>query len=243
MKIDSDSLKSLLQSQSRSGQPGSRQDCPDPEKIIALLRSELPRKKAGRIIDHISRCPDCREESKFLIEVLRAEKALLEELSAWVGEAKSASPSHRTLAPVLGALRQGMSMVRGWSWKAVSLAAVAFLAIVLIFSSLVFRHPEKYRAETPVRVELIEPVAARISRSALVFRWKSLASADSYTLGIFEENLKPVWKSQRITRSTLILPTEVSLRLSLNKPYFWMVTAFAEGQEVASALGKFVLTE
>lgn len=240
MKIDLDSLKSLYQSQKKTGLlPNDH--CPDPKQLVSLLRSELPRKKAGKIVDHVLACPDCREEFKFLVKVLRAEKNLIDELERWLKE-KSSSPSVER-APASFRAKRWLAVLRGWPWPAVSVAAAGFVVVISILFILVFRHPERYRADSTARVALLEPVDQKISLSSPLFRWKSVPGADSYMLQLFDQNLKPIWKSDRIFTTRLVLPAEVVSRLLPGHVHFWMVVAFSDGEEVASSLEKFVPAE
>jgi len=243
MKIDTEKLKSLYRAHIGSRAGHSRRDCPGPEKIAALLESRLSAKKAARVIDHISGCLACSEELRFLAGVFRAEETLIRDLKSWLEAKNPAASSARGVREALGLKDRWRVSLPGFSWKAVSAAAACLLAVVLIFSTLVFRSPEKFRADSPLRVELLEPVAQKLSRSAPVFRWKSVPGSEYYELGLFDENLESVWKSEKIAGSRFTLPAGIALGLSVNQRYFWMVTAFADGAHVSSSLESFVLVE
>jgi len=243
MKIDTKKLRSLYQEQIRSRAGRSRRDCPGPEKISALIESRLSGKKAARIIGHLSGCVHCSEELRFLAGVFRAEETLIQDLQSWQEANNYAALSGRGVSEKPGLKGRWRVSLPRFSWKTVSVAAACLLTVVVIFSTLVFRGPEKFRADSPRRVELIEPVGQKLSRSAPVFRWKSVLGCEYYVLGLFDEKLEPVWKSEKTGVARLALPPEIALRLPLNRPYFWMVTAFAEGEQVSSVLERFVLAE
>lgn len=211
--------------------PENQKGCPDPARLVDLLNGQLSRRKAGKVIDHVLGCPGCREEFKLVLGFLRAERTLLEELSR-LKEVRE------------GAARFSQRFFLGrWSWRAVSLVAAGLLAFVLIFSTLVFRQPEKYRADSFSGVKLVEPSHPKLSRSRPFFQWEAFPGADSYRLGLFDEDLSPIWTSPRVETTEIVLPAEVIGRLVSGKAYFWMVTAYAGSEEVASELERFVLVE
>jgi hypothetical protein len=228
MKIDTAGLKLLFQAQARSKPPGLREDCPGPEKIIGLLRSELSRKKAARIIDHISRCPDCATELKFLLDVFRQEETFIQETKDWLANRK-----------VLGQ----RSFSPRFSWRTASVLAGSFLIVLAVLATVVLRVPEKYRAGSLARIVLLQPVGERMSRSSLIFRWQDVPGSEYYVLELFDEGLQPIWKSERISQNRLVLPSDVLNRLLAKKPYFWMVTAFSGGEKIVSSLEEFTLIE
>jgi len=240
MKIDLDSLKCLYQAQTQL-KPRPDGDCPDPKLLVSLLRSELSRKKAEKIIDHMLACPNCREEFRFLLGVFRAEKTLIDELEVWLKEKSfSVGPEKK---PSRFRVKRWPPFLRRGPWPAVTVATAGFLVVISVLLVLVFRHPEKYRADSSVRVELLEPVDEKVSLSSPVFLWKSVRGAHSYILQLFDQNLKLLWKSDRIFSTSFILPAEVAHRLSPGQVHFWMVVAFSDSEEVASSLERFVPIE
>ncbi len=240
MKIDLDGLKSLFQEHGSAEPSQTRGPCPEPEKIVALLRSQLPRRKAEKIIDHIFGCSRCGQEFRFLLGVFREEKILIQEIERWLTD-RSLSSEAKNVSPPAGKGRKGWPFVRSWSWRTASVVAAGLIMAVLIFSLLVLRHVEEFRTDFLARVELIEPMGEEIPRASLVFHWKSLRRAESYAVSIYDDNLNLVWKSVRIPDTRLILPAEVTFALVEGKRYFWMVTAFSDGREIGSSVKKFIL--
>jgi len=228
MKIDTAGLKSLFQAEVRSKPPGSREDCPGPEKIVWLLRSRIPRKKAAKIIDHISRCPDCAGELEFLLDVFRHEETFIQETKEWLAGQKI--PGWRSFSP-------------RFSWRTASILAGSVLIVLAVLVAVILRVPEKYRAGSPAKIVLLQPAGEKMSRSSLVFRWQGVPGSEYYVIELFDEGLQPVWKSERIGQSRFIPPSDLLNRLIVEGRYFWMVTAFSGGEKTVSSLEEFILIE
>jgi hypothetical protein len=228
MKIDTAGLKLLFQAQVRQKQSGSRDDCPRPEKIVGLLRSEVSRKKAANIIDHISRCPGCAGELEFLLDVFRHEETFIQETKEWLDEQRI--PVQRSYSP-------------RFSWRTASVLAGSVLIVLAVLTIVILRVPEKYRAGSLAKIVLLQPVGEKMSRSSLVFRWQDVLGSEYYVLELFDEGLQPIWKSEKISQNRLIPPSDLLNRLLAKRPYFWMVTAFSGGEKTVSSLEEFTLIE
>ncbi len=228
MKIDTSTLKALFQAQAGSKSSGPREDCPAPERIVSLLRSRLPRKKTTKIIDHLSRCPDCVRELDFLLAVLRQEESFIFETKAWLDRQK----------------RSGFGIFpRRLSWKTASVLAGSVLLVLAVLATVVLRIPEKYRAAAPAKIILLHTAGEKTPKSSLVFSWQGVRGSEYYIIELFDEDLRPIWKSEKITQNRFTPPSGLLTSLSSRKTYFWMVTAFSGGEKTASSLGEFVLTE
>jgi len=228
MKIDTATLKALFQAQAGPKSPGPREDCPGPEKIVGLLRSRLSRKKATKIIDHLSRCPDCIRELEFLLAVFRQEESFILETKAWLDGQKRSGP---------------WIFPRRLSWKTASVLAGSVVIVLAVLATLVLRIPERYRAAAPARIVLLHPAGEKTPKSSLVFSWQGIRGSEYYVIELFDEGLQSVWKSEKISQNRFIPPRDLANRLSAKRSYFWMVTAFSGGEKTASSLGEFVLTE
>ncbi len=228
MKIDIAGLKSLFQAQVRAKPPGLRKDCPGPEKTVGLLRSKMPRKKAARIIDHISRCSDCAGELEFLLEVFRHEEDFIQETKEWLTGQK-----------IHG--RRGFPL--RLSWRTASVLAGSVLVVLAVLATVILRVPEKYRAGSLAKIVHLQPAGEKASRSSLVFRWKGVPGSDYYVIELFDEGLQPLWKSERLNKTRFIPPPDLISRLSPRRSYFWTVTAFSGGEKTASSLEEFILVE
>jgi hypothetical protein len=121
-----------------------------------------------------------------------------------------------------------------------ALCIVGFLVLRLV----ILRSPEKYRAASDSRVELLEPTQQEVSRQALVFRWQPVQGAEHYVVEVFDEALSPVWKSPPQLETRIVPPEQVARGLVSRKSYSWVVSAyFPGGDKWLSTLEEFSLRD
>jgi len=232
MKINSKDLKRIYRDFIMEKTPLSRKNCPPQENLIKFSKSKFSKKQKSKIIDHITQCSYCVQEFEFILQILKDEKNLIEEIGKVLRterEPLTTRGKKRMFLPIL-------------SWKYVSLFVGA---IIIIFTVIIFTNLEKreYRGINLKQIYLIEPVNKKYSKSSLIFKWDSVKSSEYYILELFDQTLYPVWKSQKIFKTQVVLPLEIVTQLKENKTYFWMVTAFLhQGEKIESLLEKFTLT-
>jgi hypothetical protein len=241
MRIDSDDLKALYQAHVRSQTPSSLKDCPSPKKMMKLLRSKSSAKEATQIIDHISRCSSCFREFEFLVDVLRKEKEFIREVEQLAQSPEACVDRRSDRRKILG-LRVGWRPLL--SWRTALLLAGFFLAGFMVSKLVLFRAPEQYRTAASAGLELLQPVAKKIPRSSLVFKWEGVEDSEYYILELFDQALAPVWKSGKINENSFVLPEGLAKTLEADRSYFWMVTAYkTAGEKIISRLEEFFLIE
>lgn len=244
MKIDIDGLKGMYSDSVRQKKPGSLKDCPSPKKIVKLLRSRSSDKEATKIIDHVSRCNFCFSEFEFLLEVFRHEKEFIQEGEKRLPESDRPGPPKRPRQKILGWRLDWSALVPHFSPRAALILAGFVLVSFFIARYIIFRPPEKYRAGSLIAVKLVEPVGEKVSRGALIFRWKTVYNYQYYILELFDQALAPVWNSGKINEEFVALPKELTTTLEVNQTYFWMVTAYLNnGEKISSRLEKIILRE
>ena len=232
MKISSKDLMRIYRDFIMEKTPLSRKNCPSQKDLIKFCRSKLSEKQKSKIIDHITHCSYCVQEFERILQILKDEKNLIEEIGKVLrdkGDPLITRRKKKIFFPIL-------------SWKYVSLFVGA---IIITFTIIIFNNLEKreYRGPNLRQIYLIEPVNKKHSKSSLIFKWDSVKSSEYYILELFGQTLYPVWKSQRIFKTQVALPLEIVNRLKENKTYFWMVTAFLhQGRKIESRLEKFTLT-
>ncbi len=244
MEMDDDRLKSIFQAYLETKRPSSREDCPAPESLLRLLRSNAPRREAARTIDHISACGACAAEFQVLLEVLRQEKAFVLDVEKLIRESAGNGSTEGVLVRALARLREVRSAVARPSHRLALVGAGLAIVCLVVVSSFIFRTPDTFRSSSPARVELLQPVDSNLRLSQPVFRWKPVKDSGYYILELFDETLLPVWKSESTAQSELVLPLPLARGLRVSRSYFWMVTAhFPDGETIASALEKFTPVE
>ncbi len=182
------------------------------------------------ILDHIGGCPECSNELRLILDIRKQSEAL-------------ASQPGRTREN--RSLFGSRSRWPGLSPSLVKFAFAFFGAVVTIVSLLLLvqqtPQPDETRSVKD-SIGLNAPVGDIQSSVPLLFEWRRLPGADYYVLDLFDEELMPVWTSKELQGIRLLLPADVATRLSVNRPYYWMVTAYSGGEKIAeSNLVHFVL--
>jgi hypothetical protein len=76
----------------------------------------------------------------------------------------------------------------------------------------------------------LSPVGTLVSTDRPTFRWKPLAGATSYSVDVYDSNLRNVERADRIS-TTDWTPSKA---LERNQTYTWQVTAIKNGEELSS---------
>ncbi len=234
MKINTMDIKNIIQYAPFEKISQTKVKCPSPKKLIALLRFELPDKKRRRVINHLSDCSTCTKEIKFINEILLAEKNFDKEAAQIVKKRNPASSKKGTIVK---------SPFPKLSWS--SLSVVVMLTAIILFSSIFFlvktNKPAIERASI-LQLNNLSPNDTSVSLSELIFKWENISDSDYYTVEVFDDSSKLVWRSEQITENSVIPPAELKELLKKDTTYLWMVTSFLKnGKQVESTLIKFNL--
>jgi hypothetical protein len=242
MKIKHKDLQQLYKNFIMENIPDSQKDCPPSKEIINFFRAKLSEKQKTKIIDHITHCYYCAQEFEFILQTLRYEGKLNEEIGNLIrSENDKTTLKTRAKKIPLNSGKKQKKFIPVLSWK---YALLPFAALLIISALIFFPHSEKeeFRGGNLNQVQLVEPVDGKYSKSQLVFRWNEVKETDYYMLELFDETLLPVWKNNRISKNRALLPTELVKKLSINKTYLWTVTAFfPDGRRVESDIEEFIL--
>ena len=245
MKINNKDLKNLYKAYIMENIPLSQKNCPPTKEIINLFRSKLSEKQKSKIIDHITSCYFCSQEFEFILQTLRQENKLKDEIRRLLFSKKEAPPiKQKENKKINYSRKKFISFFPQLSWKSTSLILGIAIIIFGLFALIVFQNNEKkvYRGRYFSPIKLIEPVKGEYQKSLLVFRWQKIEGSEYYILELFDETLLPIWKSKKIFNSHTGLPQKIVNSLSENKMYFWMVTAyFPDGMEIESRMENFIL--
>lgn len=234
MKISNDDLKKMFKSHIIESTLLSRKNCPPINDIINLFRSELSETKKSKIIDHLSSCYYCLQEFEFILKTLRIGKNLSTDIRSLLRKEK------------IFYRRKKLIPFFPWiSWKYASLlsgiALLAFLFIIIF--TIQNKEKKEFRGNFLTSIKLIEPLKGKYSKSLLKFRWIEIKGSDYYIIELFDEALRPIWKSNKIYTNSVVLPKIVSKKLTENKKYFWILSAyFPDGEKIESRIECFTLT-
>jgi hypothetical protein len=148
----------------------ARRDCPSPEEMLLFYREGLPGKKRKDVSTHIARCEFCERESKFVIDLLKDEKHLMDEIRTLIP-----APKKRTLnARRIRSLRPRPFVPR----YALGTALLVALAMALIIALLPGRRSSPLKKETRRYNSLaLENIAA--STPPLLFAWNGFPDSQN----------------------------------------------------------------
>ena len=101
--------------------------------------------------------------------------------------------------------------------------------------------------ETPVAaqaggvqtIDHVSPARDSIGKMPKVFQWTAAKDADEYSIGIWNEVDRLIWRRDHITATSTPFPEDVEMEAGT---YFWTVSALKGGSQVAdSGLAAFVV--
>jgi hypothetical protein len=230
MKIDNDFLRKLFQGYVSSRRPKDRKNCPSSSTLASSFEPSASLREKKRIIDHISECSLCKEELMLLFEFqgynFLSGQEVDEALSPILRTDSDRSKSHEILS-----LRRYAYVLFG----------IGFIisAIFLIVQQKQFSAIQRNR---DTGIVLLYPTSAHILPGTLIFRWQKQPLTQYYILELFDEALLPIWTSDEIEDTQLLLPDDVSSKLQIGKSYFWMVTSFSDmSKKEESKLARFLI--
>jgi hypothetical protein len=228
MTLNDEDLRRLYRSYIVQRTDVARQHCPSITELARFFEPRIRIRAKMKIVDHITACPACAEEFEFLRKLKQYREQVVQRVQEIrTDESSSAhSPSvHKRLAPL-------------WRYSSVIAGILLAIASVFIIAQKWGRHGET-RA-VPRSVILLQPDPRHPGHAPLVFKWREFRGANAYTLELFDDALLPIWKSPEIGALYLNLPDDILRKFTFGKPYFWMITAYRNGDKVAeSELARF----
>lgn len=230
MKINHKELKAIYRSSLKDKNQGLRKNCPCEEDLIDLARSQLSPSRKRSVLNHVQECLDCSEELKAILGILKEEKKFLKQISE-LAKNKETSKKQKSFFLPFHASR-----------KFISAAAVALLLVfTLTFSLYQVFHEHKYRGSREPVIEITEPKKKiRIYRNNIKFKWNDVPEAQYYRVVIFDSSLFPIWESNKLTKNSVKLSSELLENMKDRATYFLLVTGTQKrGIEIESQLKEF----
>jgi hypothetical protein len=236
MKIDHRDLQELYQAYIKQKIPLTRDRCPDIEELVACFDSRKSNKRKAKTLDHVVNCADCFQEFDFICQTLSQEKKLEDEIEAVV-QPRDRLTSTRSRS--------------AFSKLSFGYASLFFGALVLMLSFMILlksdflkRRANDDRGRQPGQIILLQPLQKTKISVPLVFGWRESEGSDSYLLELYDETLRLVWRSSRLSETKLLLPHDIAARLTVWRDYFWMVTSFKDQEKRhESSLQRFRLSD
>ena len=232
MEIKTNEIKKLYQEYLTDQRPAGREDCPSFQELLGFLSKT--RRSRRKIVKHLTSCVYCLEEIDSILKILLSKDLLVAEIASFL---KDEAAGRKKTAK------------RFSDFKMKELAPYALVPLLLIGMAFVFfrsefTNEENNRGKVIGRILLLTPPNHIVSRASLRLEWKGLDKFKYCFYEIFDDSLRPLWKSPEMNDNVIILPSEVSQKLDKNRLYYWMVTVyFNGGQGVESPLAKFILSD
>ncbi len=245
MKINLKDIQKAYETYRYKNIPVSRIHCPSLKKIISFLTSKTLNKQKIKIIEHLTNCYFCAQEFQFIIRVFRFERKLNKELYRFLQPKKENSLIKRNIKQSdmksFHIQKKILPFSLSWKYSIPVLGIIITILALNIFQN--FRYKE-YRTIDTKRIQLIEPINIKYSKSSLIFKWNEYKGSNYYLFELFDKTLRSVWKSDKIFRNFISLSNEEIRGLDINKKYYWMITAFLpSGEIVESDMAEFILIE
>jgi hypothetical protein len=246
MTMKTDDLRGLYRAYVRGQEPSRKGRCLGPWRWKDICDPRTSEARKDKLIEHITRCPDCLRKFELILDAERAKKALVEEIGGLVGRAAGpgdAGPQKEESARERPHRRPAFP----WKFAAVFAALVvmaAGLALVLTRDRGVPAATEITRGDQGLEIRLLRPIDAVKRRSGLEFAWTASIPLADFRIDLYDEALAPLWRSSSLAESRGTLPTEVFNALQNGKIYVWMASGrLPSGRRVESRFGTFRLAK
>jgi len=206
-------------------------DCPSPEELLLFHRAGLPAGRRKRISAHVGRCLSCKRDSLFIVDILKDEDRVLQEIAPFVPAEKQAFKN------------QGRFSLQGPRFLAPRYVAAAAMMILASFLLFLLIHPAP-RGSTALgkgpTAEFVRLANIPSVTSRSVFAW------DDFPVFRYDLGEVPVfasgsgWGSVDVESLNLFAPAGVSNGKSDMKANFRMIAPL-DGPAGRPLLRKFSL--
>jgi hypothetical protein len=241
MSMKTDELRSLYRGYIDGQGPSRRRRCLGPKDWKDLFDPRTSEALKGRLVEHVTRCPDCVRKFELFLEMERAKNGLAEAVGGLVGETRGAAPS---------ALRaSGTGIVRTFRWRfaaAFAALAVASLTLVVLLTKdrSVPLSPDVTRGDQIVEIKLLKPLDQVKKKGSLEFAWASPLRLENYRVDVYDDALVLLGQSPPVSQTRWTLPREILDTLEYSKRYIWMVSGSQpSGERIESPFGTFKLVK
>ena len=94
-------------------------------------------------------------------------------------------------------------------------------------------------AQAVQTIDHVSPARDSVGRMPKVFQWTAAKEADEYSIGIWNEVDRLIWRRDHIAATSTPFPEDMEMEAGT---YFWTVAALKGGQQIAdSGLAAFVV--
>jgi hypothetical protein len=219
--------------------------CPLKSDLLDLFTETIPGAKREEILDHVLRCPECRNVVSAIWEIQSEEDEILRPI-----EDLEFSPE--MIKRLQGRARGEVHRIRQrrrpekrralrWIGIPATGAAMVLLMVFVITNNGRLRHQEVERHAPSAKISLLQP-KGRLSPKAPVFSWSRSDDVESCTLAIYDRNLNLVIQTGPGASEKLVLSETALASMKKGNVYFWKIVATLKGgQTIESEFAKFTL--
>jgi hypothetical protein len=223
MTLNDEDLRRLYRAYINNRVAGGGKSCPSLEDLSIFFEPHARTGKKLKIVDHITNCSSCAKEFEFFISLQKFQSRIVQ----------GAQQIFLAESPPITAPTPFHAFGSFWRFSSVAVGAL-LVAASLITMIQGWRLSSSERAAF-LSLSLVQPSQNHPGSIPLIFQWKEVRGAENYILELYDEALLPVWKSPGISAPNLKLPEDISRLLQLNRPYFWMVTAYRNKGKIAES--------
>jgi hypothetical protein len=241
MNMKTDELRSLYRGYIDGLEPSRKGRCLGPKGWRDLFDPRTSEARKGRLVEHISRCPDCVRKFDMLLEMERAKNGFADAVGGLMGESGGTELA-ASQAP-------GTDGARPFRWRfaaACAALAIVSLALVVILTKdrSVPSSSDITRGDQVVEIKLLRPLDEVKRRGSLEFAWVSPLRLENYRVDIYDDALVLVGQSPPLARTRWTLPRDLLDALETSKRYVWMVSGGQpSGERIESPFGTFRLVK
>lgn len=242
MKLRAEDLKRIYQT-SRQEPSFKTEGCPSDELLTKSFSAEVSEEEKCKIIDHVTGCASCHWKFEALREIFMGAHEIarsFEGVSLSKEEVRQLKNRAKRKIVMLEKERLGKrgpgfkERVRAlFSSHRFKYAPAAVGGLMIILAALfVLRIPQNLRkdiirGEEEQILELISP-KGEIDRPPIIFTWKPYPKAVDYEVRLLDEELNPVWNSEKIQKTEIELPSALLPKMEKGKMFYWKVIADLE---------------
>lgn len=218
MEWDDGTLRRLYTERLSGLSVESRSGCPSFSAIVRSFSPGTTRRNKKKLIDHISSCPLCYEEFIFLVHLHTREHELERAAADWATHKRSLSSSRK----------KPFSLVFEY--------CSSIIIIILVFGAFHFIASDLFQPLLrSVQINTIgtySPMGKIGFKGPLRFVWRGLTAPATYSLEIFDDELRLIWRADDISSPSFLLSSDIVSRLVTNRKYYWLVSGNSANKHI-----------
>jgi len=241
MKISHKELSQIYQAHISGKIPPSTDLCLSLDVLNEFFDAQVLRERKSEMIEHITNCAYCVQKFSLLLEMHRGTNFLSEEMEKCIENNALIRPNRKPYLNPIHASKLLLSKTIIISGIVISSICVSALVVLFLQTSL---KKDSLRRNYQYLSQMVDSNSKYSKKSNIQIAWSQNKLAKYFTLEIFDESLKAIWKSQKLYENQCLIYSNLMNEWISNKYYFWMVTGYTEtGSVIELPLTKFLLID